>query len=176
MWAEERRKKQEANRKTAKWAQQKKTLLQPFKEIRVAGSDAQAKVLKLLREVYNYAFEKEHVPKNPAHARFLGRVFKSSKPLIDPLISDTVHPHAYNTWKKLWDKFVDENGFSGIRPYALRHTYATLNLANGENIKTVSALMGHAGPSYTLDLYAGYVPNTGLGIGTRCMNLLRAAI
>ena len=71
---------------------------------------------------------------------------------------------------------MDENGFSGIRPYALRHTYATLNLANGENIKTVSVLMGHASPSYTLDLYAGYVPNTGLGIGTRYMNLLKAAI
>ena len=289
-WAEERRKSQEANRKTAKWAQEKKTLIQPFKEIRVAGSDTQAKILKFLRELYNYAFEKDHVPKNPAHARFLSRVFKSSKPLIDPLMedeaarfleavmklplswfklsllvllgigarpeemqavisgsflfgeeesairitgavprggivivdypktdagrrtipiddlladtgkawiamksqmmedlgftptlkmplmSDTVHPHAYNTWKKLWDKFMDENGFSGIRPYALRHTYATLNLANGENIKTVSVLMGHASPSYTLDLYAGYVPNTGLGIGTRYMNLLKAAI
>lgn len=289
-WAEERRKSQEANRKTAKWAQEKKTLIQPFKEIRVAGSDTQAKILKFLRELYNYAFEKDHVPKNPAHARFLSRVFKSSKPLIDPLMedeaarfleavmklplswfklsllvllgigarpeemqaiisgsflfgeeesairitgavprggivivdypktdagrrtvpiddlladtgkawiamksqmmedlgftptlkmplmSDTVHPHAYNTWKKLWDKFMDENGFNGIRPYALRHTYATLNLANGENIKTVSVLMGHASPSYTLDLYAGYVPNTGLGIGTRYMNLLKAAI
>lgn len=290
LWAEERRRKVEANRKTAKWAQEKKTLVKPLKELRVAGSDTQAKVLKFFRELYNYAFEKDHVPKNPAHARFLSRVFKSSKPLIDPLMedeaarfleaamklplgwfklsllvllgigarpeemqaiisgsfafgeeesairimgavprggivivdypktdagrrtipiddlladtgkawiarksqmmedlgftptlkmplmSDTVHPHAYNTWKKMWDKFVDENGFAGIRPYALRHTYATLNLANGENIKTVSVLMGHASPSYTLDLYAGYVPNTGLGIGKRYMGMLQAAI
>lgn len=61
----------------------------------------------------------------------------------------------------------------GARPYALRHTFATLNLAYGENIKTVSVLMGHACSAYTLDLYAGYVPNTGLGISTRYMNYLR---
>lgn len=288
MWAEERKKAREENRKTAKWAQEKKTLVTPLKEPRVAGSDTQAKVLKFLRELYNYAFEKEHVPKNPAHARFLSRIFKSSKPLIDPLMEDeaarfleavmklplgwfklsllsllgsgirpeemqalipacfivqeeepalritsavprggivivdypktsasrrnipiddlvadtgkdwiamksqimedlgftptlrmplmseTVHPHAYNTWKKKWDKFMDENGFSGVRPYALRHTYATLNLANGENIKTISVFMGHESASYTLDLYAGYVPNTGTGLGRRYMNLLRS--
>lgn len=50
-----------------------------------------------------------------------------------------------------------------------------LNLANGENIKTVAVLMGHASSAYTLDLYAAYVPNTGIGIGTRYMNFLRAA-
>lgn len=62
-----------------------------------------------------------------------------------------------------------------MRPYALRHTFATLNLANGENIKTVSALMSHTSSAYELDLYAGYAPNTGLGIGTRYMNFLRRA-
>ena len=36
-------------------------------------------------------------------------------------------------------------------------------------------MMGHASSAYTLDLYAGYVPNTGLGIGTRYMNYLRRA-
>ena len=38
----------------------------------------------------------------------------------------------------------------------------------GENIKTVSVLMGHASSAYTLDLYAAYVPNT--GIGARCVH------
>ena len=81
----------------------------------------------------------------------------------------------YENWYKEWCKFVEAVGFEGTRPYALRHTFATLNLANGENIKTISVLLGHANPSYTLDLYAGYVPNTGMGIGTRYMNYLRRA-
>lgn len=62
-----------------------------------------------------------------------------------------------------------------MRPYALRHTFATLNLANGENIKTVVVLLGHANSAYTLDLYAAYMPNTGIGIGKRYMSFLRAA-
>lgn len=45
----------------------------------------------------------------------------------------------------------------------------------GENIKTVSVLMGHASSAYTLDLYAAYAPNTGIGIGKRYMSFLRAA-
>ncbi len=45
----------------------------------------------------------------------------------------------------------------------------------GENIKTVSVLMGHASSAYTLDLYAAYVPNTGMEIGKRYMSFLRAA-
>lgn len=92
-----------------------------------------------------------------------------------PLMSDGPKPYAYNTWRKQWGKFIDENGFSGIRPYALRHTYATQNLANGENIKTLSVLMGHESPSYTLDLYAGYVPNTAMGIGSRYIDYIRSS-
>lgn len=287
IWAQQRIQEWEQNRKTAKWAK-KKALAKPLKEPRIAGSDMQAKVLKFLRELYNYALDKEHVHRNPAHARFLSRVFKQSKPLIDPLMADEAarfleaieklplgwfklsllslfctgirpeemqallsgsflfgevepatritgvvkhggveiteypktdagrrtipiasllantakewiavksqmiedmgllptmrmplmsngpKPYAYNTWRKQWVKFIDENGFSGIRPYALRHTYATQNLANGENIKTLSVLMGHESPSYTLDLYAGYVPNTAVGIGSRYIDYIRS--
>lgn len=288
-WGQERIKRLEENRRTATWAKKKRTLVTPLKEPPVAGSDMQAKVLKFLREMYNYAFEKGQVSKNPAHARFLSRVFKQSKPLIDPLMADEAQrfleavmkmplgwvklsllallctgirpeemqallsgsflftgpepatrivgavkhggvkieeypktdagrrtipidsiladtakewiavksqmiedmglmptmrmplmsdgpkPHAYSTWRKHWLKFIDENNFAGIRPYSLRHTFATLNLANGENIKTVSVLMGHESPSYTLDLYAGYVPNTAMGIGSRYIDYIRSA-
>lgn len=286
-WALERQKAWEENRKTAEWAKRHGTLVKPFKPIRVAGPDKQAKILKFLREVMNYALEKEDVAKNVAKAKFLTRVFKKSKPLIDPLMADDAarflhevellavgfvklsllllintgmrpeemlairtgniifgedetvikitsvasrdgkeiidYPKSdasrrsvpvdaytadvarqwiemksqlmrelgfkptmnmplcspvitiwsYQNWKRHWDEFARKTGFDGVRPYALRHTFATLNLANGENIKTVSVLMGHASSAYTLDLYAGYVPNTGLGIGTRYMNYLR---
>ena len=35
--------------------------------------------------------------------------------------------------------------------------------------------VGHASSAYTLDLYAAHAPNTGIGIGTRYINFLRAA-
>lgn len=288
-WARERQTAWEENRKTARWVRKHGTLVKPFKPIKVAGPDMQAKILKFLREVMNYALEKEDISKNTAKAKFLTRVFKKSKPLIDPLMADDaarflqeveklalgyfkvslllllntgmrpeemlairvgniifgenetlikitsavdrdgkkireypksdasrrsvpvddytadtlkrwidlksalmkemgfkpsmsmlicgpeIIPRTYQSWYRDWLKFASDAGFEGVRPYALRHTFATLNLANGENIKTVSVLMGHASSAYTLDLYAGYVPNTGIGIGTRYMNFLRTA-
>lgn len=289
-WALERRAAWEENRKTVKWAKKHGTLAKPYKPIRVAGPDTQSKVLKFLRELMNYALEKDDISKNTAKAKFLSRIFKKSKPLIDPLMADeaarflkevekletgylkvslllllnagvrpeemlairagNMHfeegaeedyvnitsvldrngeirdypksdasrrsipidaytsgevqkwieiksdilkslglkagmnmlvcgpdaiPRTYQSFRRDWCEFIEGAGFEGTRPYALRHTFATLNLANGENIKTVSVLMGHASSAYTLDLYAGYVPNTKIGIGTRYMNFLRAA-
>lgn len=87
-WALERQAAWEENRKTARWAKKHGTLAKPFKPVRVAGSDMQSKVLKFLREVMNYALEKEDIPTNVAKAKFLTRVFKKSKPLIDPLMAD----------------------------------------------------------------------------------------
>lgn len=288
-WALERQAAWEKNRKTARWAKKHETLVKPLKPIKVAGPDMQAKVLKFLREVMNYALEKEDIPKNVAKAKFLTRMFKKGRPLIDPLMADdaarflrevgklslgylkvslllllntgmrpeemlairvgniisdnietsisitsvldrdgktikdypksdagrrsvpidgytanTVHawielkskrmkelgykpsmsmlvcspemiPRTYQSWHRDWMRFAGEVDFRGVRPYALRHTFATLNLANGENIKTVAVLMGHASSAYTLDLYAAYVPNTGIGIGTRYMDYLRSA-
>lgn len=287
-WALERRAQREENRNTKRWTKRHPTLVKPFKPLKVAGPDLQSKVLKFIREVMNYALEKEDIAKNTAKAKFLTRLFKKSKPLIDPLMADdagrflkeveklslgyfklslllllntgmrpeemlairtgniifgenetvikitsvldrdgTIREYpksdasrrsvpvddytagvarewidakskifkamglkatmgmlligpdtriwSYENWYKEWCKFVETADFIGTRPYALRHTFATLNLANGENIKTISVLLGHASPSYTLDLYAGYVPNTGMGIGTRYMNYLRRA-
>ncbi len=242
-----------------------------------------------MREVLNYAVEKEDIPKNVAKAKFLTRLFKKSKPLIDPLMPDEAArflravealpigflklalllllntgmrpeemqairpgnfifdenetvvkitsvvkdkgteivdypksdssrrsvpidsytaevakqwiamkrqmlaeaglrltmntpligpldlPYTYKTFHTYWEEFCRKSGFEGVRPYALRHTFATLNLANGENIKTVSVLLGHKSSAYTLDLYAGYVPMTGVGLGERYMNFLRTS-
>ena len=44
-----------------------------------------------------------------------------------------------------------------IIPYTrfhdLRHTFATISLENGDNIKTVSENLGHATVAFTLDVY-----------------------
>lgn len=98
-----------------------------------------------------------------------GVKFTMNTPLMGPL--DT--PYTYRTFFVYWKDFCRKAGFENVRPYALRHTFATLNLANGENIKTVSVLLGHKSSAYTLDLYAGYVPMTGVGLGTRYMSFLR---
>jgi integrase len=45
-----------------------------------------------------------------------------------------------------------------IRFHDLRHTYATLRIAKGDNILDVSKQLGHHKVSFTLDQYAQWVP------------------
>jgi integrase len=56
--------------------------------------------------------------------------------------------------------------------YCLRHTYATLLLADGEAIKTVSAKMGHKKATMTLDTYASALPEMEEGATARMEALL----
>jgi len=46
-----------------------------------------------------------------------------------------------------------------IRFHDLRHTYATLALANGVPIRVVSDTMGHSRSSVTIDTYAHVLPS-----------------
>lgn len=57
----------------------------------------------------------------------MGLVLRSSTPLL----GETGNPWSYNSFKKRWNAFVRKAGFAGTRPYALRHTFATINLARG---------------------------------------------
>ena len=84
-----------------------------------------------------------------------------------PVVAELDRVKTYSTFKNEWDRFVARMGFEGTRPYSLRHTFATLNLACGENIKTISAILGHASPSYTLDLYVGYIPSMSAELSNR---------
>lgn len=57
-------------------------------------------------------------------------------------------PTAYLT------RFGKKYNLPGIHPHALRHTMATLSIANGADIVSVSEKLGHAEPSITLDVYS----------------------
>ena len=44
-------------------------------------------------------------------------------------------------------------GLPKVRFHDLRHTFATLALQNGVDIKTVSGMLGHFSAGFTLDTY-----------------------
>ena len=58
-----------------------------------------------------------------------------------------------------WSSFVRFNKVRGtqgeyLRFHDLRHTFATLAIARGVDVKTVSVILGHASAAMTLDIYA----------------------
>lgn len=63
--------------------------------------------------------------------------------------------HNFGNW---WRKFRLENGFETLRFHELRHTQATILLANGVDVKTVQTRMGHANASVTLNWYGHAIP------------------
>lgn len=59
---------------------------------------------------------------------------------------DYLTPQYISIW---FQNFLKRNGMSHIKFHALRHTSATILLANGTNIKTVSSRLGHSNLSTT---------------------------
>jgi integrase len=50
-------------------------------------------------------------------------------------------------------------GLPDIRPYDLRHTFATLWLESGEHPKILQEILGHSRIALTLDTYSHVVPH-----------------
>ena len=73
-----------------------------------------------------------------------GLVFTNK--LGEHLCTHTVYMH--------FKKIVEKMGLPEVRFHDLRHTYATLALQNGVDIKTVSSNLGHATVAFTMDKYA----------------------
>ena len=63
-------------------------------------------------------------------------------------------------------------GLRKIRFHDLRHTFASLMIANGEDIVRVSRLLGHASPKITLDVYAHMLPDDHYGSAERLKSLI----
>lgn len=59
----------------------------------------------------------------------------------------------------------DEDLLEGVTLHSLRHTYVSLLLAQGTDIKTISYLVGHKKLSVTMDVYSHLLPGQNLTAG-----------
>lgn len=76
-------------------------------------------------------------------------------PVLCDSVGHRLDTFNFETW---WRKFRTDNGFEGLKFHELRHTQATLLLAQGVDVKTVQARLGHSDASLTLNWYAHAVP------------------
>lgn len=75
------------------------------------------------------------------------------------LCSDTGGHIPKAGFERFWRAFRARHGFNGLKFHELRHTYATLLIARGVDIKTVQYLLGHTTARLTLDFYAHAMPD-----------------
>ena len=75
-----------------------------------------------------------------------------SSPWVFP--SPTGGPISPDSVLHMLHRVLKRAGLSRIRFHDLRHTFATLALQNGVDVKTVSGMLGHYSAGFTLDTYA----------------------
>ena len=66
-----------------------------------------------------------------------------------------------STVTHMFSKVVRKAGLGYLRFHDLRHSYASIMLAAGVNVKVISQSMGHANIGITLDTYAHLLPGMG---------------
>lgn len=72
-----------------------------------------------------------------------------------------------NTIKREFQPALRMAGLRIIRFHDLRHTYTSLLIAQGENVKFIQSQLGHASIQTTMDRYGHIIPNTNHGAGER---------
>lgn len=63
-------------------------------------------------------------------------------------------PISPDSVNNMLHRVLDRAGIPRVRFHDMRHTFATLALQNGVDIKTVSGMLGHFSAGFTLDTYA----------------------
>ena len=76
----------------------------------------------------------------------------------------------------LHKKILKDAGLEHIRFHDLRHTFATLALQNGADVKTVSSMLGHYSAGFTLDTYAHVTTDAQLKAAQTMGNILSRAV
>lgn len=87
----------------------------------------------------------------------LGVAWREEQPVF-PSPSDPREVWHPDRVTKSWDRHREQVGLGGMRWHDLRHRHATTLLESGIAVHVVSARLGHASPTMTLNVYAHAVP------------------
>lgn len=77
-----------------------------------------------------------------------------------------------NLRRRCFDRVLRKAGLRKIRFHDLRHTYASILIAQGENLKFIQSKLGHSSAQLTLDRYGHMMPQVQQGVGERIENTI----
>ena len=101
---------------------------------------------ELLNMLYQYRDWQNEI------ADIMGDEWKNEKNrLFTAVDGGQIHPGAIDRWVK---KFHANSGLPYINPHGLRHTFITLQLTAGVDIRTIQARSGHSNATTLLNVYS----------------------
>lgn len=93
------------------------------------------------------------IPMLPSLRRILRKI-GGKTPYVDNYVAGNLEkPVGHSSVRETYARFLKRHRLPEINFHGLRHTYATLLVESGGDIKTISTLLGHSKVSLTLDLY-----------------------
>lgn len=84
-----------------------------------------------------------------------------------------IHPDRLTHW---FSKFAQKNGFDKLTLHSLRHSFASLALASGAQLSSVSAQLGHASTTITGNVYIHVIRSSQLAAATQVGNIFSSLI
>lgn len=121
-------------------------------------------VIHVRRQVYRIDGEVKEVPLKTKNAYRNISISKDAVEMLKEMekhrISEYVFPSptggpiSPDSVLNMLHRVLKRAGLPAVRFHDLRHTFATLALQNGVDIKTVSGMLGHFSAGFTLDTYA----------------------
>lgn len=82
---------------------------------------------------------------------------------------ERIHPDTPGKW---FDKIIKKYKLRKITFHELRHTSATLLIANGENVSALSKRLGHSRTSTTMDIYAHALKSSDKSAADKLENII----
>lgn len=76
---------------------------------------------------------------------------------------------------QLFDRILARTDIPRVRFHDLRHTHASLLIADGEDVKVVSERLGHAHPAFTIHTYQHLIPGMSAAAAERFAAMIAAA-
>lgn len=122
--------------------------------VRSPKSELSMRKIPLFDELWNDLMaykEKQNALKNALGSAYQDQGYIFATPLGTP--ND---PKVFQT---LFKRLIETAGIEPANFHALRHTFATRALESGMDIKVLSAILGHAQASTTLNLYGHVLPD-----------------
>lgn len=93
------------------------------------------------------------VPLHPILKKILRKFFGDPKSLSGYVLSGDSKPYTPHVVRDAFERFRDRNRLPKINFHGLRHTFATILIEAGVDVKVVSDIIGHADVSTTYNLY-----------------------